>query len=146
MNVNPYQSPQAPIQQKPPVISGVLSGSIEDLRSVAVYQKIILICIFIYLVAVGFNFVFRIVNPMPVLEVVTMLIGLATSVVACVFVFMLSIKVYGTVQGVVFGILTLIPCVGLIVLLVVNGKATAILRQNGYKVGLLGANLSKIGN
>jgi hypothetical protein len=30
------------------------------------------------------------------------------------------------------------------VLLVVNGKATAVLKQNGIKVGLLGANLSQI--
>jgi hypothetical protein len=32
----------------------------------------------------------------------------------------------------------------LITLLVVNGKATAILKQNGIRVGLLGANLSEI--
>ena len=35
------------------------------------------------------------------------------------------------------------PYIGLIVLLVVNGKATGILKQNGIKVGLLGANLSQ---
>ena len=37
-----------------------------------------------------------------------------------------------------------IPCVGLLALLAVNGKATTVLRSNGIKVGLLGADLSKI--
>ena len=32
-----------------------------------------------------------------------------------------------------------IPLIGLIVLLVINGKATKLLRENGYKVGLMGA-------
>ncbi|HZZ81823.1 MAG TPA: hypothetical protein VFE62_25205 [Gemmataceae bacterium] len=39
--------------------------------------------------------------------------------------------------------LTLIPCVGLIVLLVINGAATSTLRQYGYHVGFLGADLSQ---
>jgi hypothetical protein len=59
-------------------------------------------------------------------------------------VFLLAIKVYSTGVGVLLGILTLVPCIGLIVLLIVNGKATGILKQNGIKVGLLGANLSQI--
>ena len=64
--------------------------------------------------------------------------------VGMVFVFLLAIKVYSTGIGVLLGILALIPCIGLLVLLVVNIKATGILKKNGIKVGLLGANLSKI--
>jgi hypothetical protein len=45
--------------------------------------------------------------------------------------------------GVLLGILTLIPLIGLIVLLVINGKATKVLRANGHRVGLLGASLSE---
>jgi hypothetical protein len=59
-------------------------------------------------------------------------------------VFLLAIKVYGTRVGILLGILTLIPLVSLIVLLRVNAKATSVLRQNGIKVGLLGADLSQI--
>jgi len=40
---------------------------------------------------------------------------------------------------IVLGVLSLVPLIGLLVLLVVNGKATNILRQNDIKVGLLGA-------
>jgi hypothetical protein len=44
----------------------------------------------------------------------------------------------------VLGILTLIPLVGLIVLLIVNGKATNLLREDGIHVGLLGARMSDL--
>ena len=69
---------------------------------------------------------------------------LVVGIVGTVFVFRLAIRVYSTGVGILLGVLTLIPCISLIVLLVVNGKATAILKQNGIKVGLLGANLSEV--
>ena len=40
---------------------------------------------------------------------------------------------------VLYAILMFIPCVSLIVLLSLSGKATVLLRQAGIKVGLLGA-------
>jgi ABC-type enterochelin transport system permease subunit len=67
-------------------------------------------------------------------------IGLAGTV----FVFLLAIKVYSTVVGVLLGFLALIPFIGLLVLLIVNGKATRTLKQKGIAVGLLGADLSQI--
>jgi hypothetical protein len=57
---------------------------------------------------------------------------------------LLAIKVYSPRFVVLLAILMLIPGIGLVVLLVVNGKATRILEQNGIRVGLLGANLSEI--
>jgi hypothetical protein len=134
MSINPYESPRSE-----PQVTGINSGLREDLRSVAKYQKGILVCILIYLVAVVCQFLLpdqlRIFLGLGVL-----LVGL----VGTVFVFLLAVKVYSTGVGILLGILTLIPCVGLIALLVVNGKATNVLTQNGIKVGLLGANLSEI--
>jgi hypothetical protein len=75
----------------------------------------------------------------PILAVVIIGVGL----VATVFVFMLAMKVYSTWLGVLLGILTIVPCINLLVLLAINTKATNILRQNGYKVGLLGADMSQ---
>lgn len=134
MSENPYQPPVA---TSPAV--GIRSGSREDLRGLAKYQKGILVCILVYLAAL--------VGQFAVPEELRPLIGLGTlvvGIVATVFVFLLAIKAYSTGVGVLLGTLTLIPCVGLIVLLIVNGKATAILRQNGIHVGLLGADLAKI--
>ena len=133
MSENPFQAPQADLQ-----VVGVKSGKQEDVRSVAVYQKGILVCILIQLVAIAGQFALpadlRMIAGVPILIV---------GIVGTVFVFMLSTKVYSTAVGVILGIITLMPCIGLIVLLVVNGKATKILQQNGHKVGLLGAKLSE---
>ena len=134
MSENPYQSPTTESQ-----VIGVLSGQRDDLRSVAQYQKGILVCILIHLIAV----ICQLTLPAEirlVLGLGVLLVGL----VGTVFVFLLAMKVYGSAVGVLLGILALLPCIGLIVLLAVNGKATRILKQNGIKVGLLGANLSEI--
>jgi hypothetical protein len=71
------------------------------------------------------------------------LLLLAASITATVFAFRLALRVYSTGVGVTMGILTLLGCIGLIVLLIINGRATKILRENGYSVGFLGADLSE---
>ena len=133
-NVNPYQSPPMESQA-----IGVRSGRREDLRSVALYQKGILVCILIYILL----FIGRFLVPAEFQFLLA--IGLAPlGIAATIFVFLLAIKVYETGLGIVFGILTLVPCIGLIVLLMINAKATSILKQNGIPVGLLGADMSKL--
>jgi hypothetical protein len=134
MNENPYQAPLTPVR-----VLGVKSGSREDLRSVGAYQKGIIVCILIYLIAVLVQFALP--------QSLRLFLGLgflALGVISTVFVFLLSIKVYSVGLGILYGFLTLVPCIGLIMLLVINAKATTILRQNGIRVGLLGANLSDI--
>ena len=121
-------------------VKGILSGSREDLRSVAKFQKGILVCILFQLVAI----IGQLALP-PEIRLLISIAVLVVGIVSSVFVFMLAIKVYGTALGVLLGVLSLVPCIGLIVLLIVNGKATSVLKQNGIKVGLLGANLSVIG-
>lgn len=134
MSYNPFEAPESELR-----VTGILSGKREDLRSVAVYQKGILICILIYLVAVFGQFA---VHPSVrgFVAIGVMAIGLT----AAVFTFLLAMKTHGTVSGILLGILCLIPCVGLIVLLIINSKATNVLKQNGIKVGLLGADISSI--
>ncbi len=134
MTTNPYQSPQTTSQ-----VTGVLSGSRDDLRSVAKFQKGILVCILIYLVAVIGQFALP-----PELRSLVGIGVLLVGLVGAVFVFLLAIKTYGTGLGIVLGILSLVPLIGLMILLMVNGKATNILKRNGIKVGLLGANVSSI--
>jgi hypothetical protein len=110
----------------------------QDLYTVAIYQKVILLCILCYLVAAAVQFaVPEELRLFPLLGMIGVIVA------ATVFVFMLAIKLYETGVGIVLGILTLVPLVGLIILLVVNGKATSTLQQHGYHVGLLGANLSQ---
>lgn len=47
--------------------------------------------------------------------------------------------------GVFLAILTLFPCLGLLVLLAINGKATHVLTLHGVKVGFMGADLREVG-
>jgi hypothetical protein len=112
----------------------------QDLRAIAGYQKAVLVCILVYLALVASQFF------LPV-EMRTLLVAsvIVLGVVGTVFVFLLATKVYNPGLGVMLGILTLIPCIGLIPLLVVNGKATSVLKEHGVRVGLLGARSSDIG-
>ena len=134
MSENPYESPALPAEA-----IGVNSGRREDLRSVAIYQKGINVCILFYLMALFGQFVIpEETRPFLWLGVLPVILA------GAVFVVLLAFKVYSTGVGVLLGILTFIPCIGLLVMAVVNGKATAILKKNGIKVGLLGAKLSQI--
>jgi hypothetical protein len=110
-----------------------------DLKSVASYQKVILLCILAYLALVGIQFVLP-----PDSRPMLMLVAIPLGLIATVFVFLLATKVYSTGMGIVLAVLTLIPCIGLIALLIINGKATAVLKKHGIEVGLLGANVSDI--
>ena len=134
MSYNPFEAPQSESR-----VIGVLSGKREDLRSVAVYQKGILICILVYLMAVFGQFALP-----PSARIFVGFGILAVGLTAAVFTFLLAMKTHGTGQGILLGILCLIPCVGLLVLLIINSKATNVLKQNGIKVGLLGADINSI--
>lgn len=111
----------------------------ETLRSIATYQRAIMLCILGQFAVLG---AFLLVPPDVKIFVQLALIPLG--VTATVFVFMLSTKVYDTTTGVILGILTLVPLIGLIALLAVNGKATGVLKAHGIHVGLLGADSSDI--
>jgi hypothetical protein len=111
----------------------------DDLRGIALYQKGILVCILVYILLVVGQFALPVA-----LQLVLFLVAAAVSITATVFVFLLATKVYSPGMGILLGILTLIPLIGLIVLLIINGKATSTLKSHGIDVGLLGADLSKI--
>lgn len=135
MSENPFQPPAEQSQKA----VGVLSGDREDLKKVAVYQKGIMICILIYLLAVITQFL------LPAeMRVFLQLAVLIVGIVGMVFVFLMSTQIYGVVLGIFLGLATLIPCIGLLVLLMVNGSATRILKENGIRVGLMGADMSQI--
>ncbi|MEM6799150.1 MAG: hypothetical protein AAF589_06520, partial [Planctomycetota bacterium] len=138
MSENPFASPQTAAGEELSAV-GVLSGSREDLRKVAVYQKGIVSCIGLYLLTVFAQFAVP-----PTLAMVLAIFALIVVITGAVFTVLLALKVYGVGLGILMGILTFIPLIGLFVLLITNQKATSVLKQNGVKVGLLGADLSKL--
>lgn len=110
-----------------------------DLREIAGRQRGIILCILATLILYGV--LFAVPDEMR-LYVAILIVPVA--ITGTVFVFMLAAKVYGSTAGVIYGILTLIPLIGLIVLLIINQKATALLKENGVRVGLLGAKSSDL--
>jgi len=67
-----------------------------------------------------------------------------TNFAAFIFVILLAANVYNsTLIGIINGLLCLIPCLGIIVLLIINQRATTFLRTNGIKVGFFGADKSQ---
>ena len=80
-----------------------------SLWSVAVYQKGILLCILVYILCVIIQFFL----PTEIRWLLA-LVAFPTVLGATVFVFLLSTKVYSPGLGVLLGILTLIPCIGLL--------------------------------
>jgi hypothetical protein len=140
--MSPEDNPYAPPRSTDRVI-GVRSGRREDLRAVAVAQKSILVCILLYFLCIIVQVVLaqnrEAANYSIYVLIATLLVGL----VATVSVFLLAIRVYSPVYGFFLGLGTFIPCVGIVILLMVNAKATRILRENGIHVGFMGADLSK---
>jgi hypothetical protein len=131
---NPYQPPSAPIQT-----SGEIRGDRARLLAIAKYQKGILLCI---LASLG-GFLVQLALPGP-LRLLGAAIQILVSLASVAFVVLLAKTIYNTVAAVVFAVLTLVPCVGLIALLFINQKATSALREGGLRVGLLGVDLSKL--
>lgn len=115
------------------------SGGNLNLLNVARYQKGIIWCIFVQLLC----YVLPIFLP-PSLIVLVYLLMVGTSIGSLTYTVMLATQIYGTGVAILMGVLAIVPCVGLLPLLIINGKATSILRSNSIKVGLFGANISSI--
>lgn len=127
-----------PPSQPPSTLNYAAPPSL-NLRQVASRQRAIMYCLLGYIA----SYVLTIAVPSP-LNLVFALAIIACSVTAAVFVFMLALSVYNATAGIVLGILTLIPLIGVITLLIINAKATRTLRAHGIRVGLLGANPNQV--
>lgn len=73
-----------------------------------------------------------------------MSLTLILGAVGGVFVFLLSWEVRGPFAALAFGPATLVPCLGLLILTMVNGYASTELKKHGVKVGVFGANQADI--
>jgi hypothetical protein len=111
----------------------------EDIRRIATRQRTMMYCLLAYVIfAIGSVVAPRQVAPFVVIA------AFAMSIAASVFVFMLAIQLFGKGTGIVLGIGALILYLGLIPMLVVNQRATKVLKENGIPVGFMGANLSML--
>jgi hypothetical protein len=121
--------------------SARLGGKSEELRQIASYQRGVILCILVQILAnVAY---FALLKTNPLLAVIPSVVALCAIIAGVVFAILLAIRVYSTGAGIVMGLLGIIPCVGLVMLLIINQAATKRLTENGIKVGFFGASMSQ---
>ncbi|OOG66389.1 hypothetical protein B0E46_02680 [Rhodanobacter sp. B04] len=121
---NPYEAPKADVSV--PMID---EAGIDDVASA---QKLIIYAILAYFAAVAIQ--------ASSMGPVGFLVALGALVLGLVGTYRLCASLgFSTGWRVILLVLMFVPLVNLIVLLVLNAKATARLRAAGFRVGLLGA-------
>jgi len=114
------------------------SAGSRRLHDIARYQRNINACV-VGAIAVS-PLLAEVNHESPMLNWVAIVVVMSTIVTAALCLFRLAMALYdnkGT--GITLGILALIPIFGLLILVIVMGKATRVLRSNGIPVGLMGA-------
>jgi hypothetical protein len=133
--MNPYQPPQAALP------GAVPPADRQRLRDIATCQRNINMVILAYF---GAGVLTQVLGQFLVGRIIVGLFVLGVIVTGAVFAVRMAQALYGTGVAVIFGILLVIPIVGLLALLVLNNRATAHLQAAGLKVGLLGAEPGEI--
>jgi hypothetical protein len=113
-----------------------------DLRAIAWYQRLLILCVVVqllmwvgYILVIGTGLHRDNGEGTILLLIWTAGVGLLGGL----GVLLLSLKVSGPVTGLLLAALTVLPCCGLLVMLIASGQATGVLREHGIRVGLLGA-------
>jgi len=119
---------------------GTPERSVEALKRIARYQRWLIAVVLAQLALWG-GFVGLMVlsegrtGGMQFPVVLTFILG----AVGAVYVFLLSWELKGPFAALVFAPATVLPCMGLLVLTLVNGYASTELKRHGVKVGVFGA-------
>lgn len=142
MNSNPYRSPVKESSQPEVTPATKYMLPRKKLIRIAWFQKGLILCICLQLFSyLGVSLGLPIPRSIGIILICAMTIfGLASTG----FVAAMAFELYGIAQAIIYGIASLIPCIGLLILLSVNSGASTLLKENGIKVGLLGANLEQI--
>lgn len=109
----------------------------EHIDKVRTGQRLLLLAILLNFCSIPLRFV----GDSPIFLLISGLAALIALVVAIIGILRMGAGLGLKVAGLILlCLLMLFPLINLVTLLVVNSKATKVLRENGYTVGLLGAN------
>ncbi len=130
---NPYEVPE--------VRNAVnASESRERLRRIATGQRNTNLAALAYICLLPTNFMLRsVADSIPGSDKIFIILLICVLVYGAVAIYGLASELRGRVIAVIYVIGLLAPFVGLILLMTLSGTATKILRENGIKVGFLGA-------
>ena len=130
----PYTPPKT---TTPPPIPNSTNNNIQHIAKLQRYVNyafLAYLCVII--ISIGFSSFLKSDSPVGVLFFIFFM---AVAIFGAVSVFRLAKAMSGVGVAIIAMLGMLIPVIGLIILLVINGSATKKLKQAGYKVGLLGA-------
>jgi len=135
----------------PPFESASRDRSADDLLAIARYQRWMMVCVLVHVLAVlmfPLAAIMEMEGNQPdeknkgvvllIFGLVMILVGVFALVLQVIFL-LLALKLYSPVTAVLLFVGMGLLCVGVIIILVVNHRATSVLRSNGIRVGLLGA-------
>ena len=133
---NPYQST--------PVAQGRVPARehVEKVRSVASAQRLLNVAILFYLLLVVGNVGTQMAvanNPDSMLPLILLPIVLAVLGFMIFAVARMGYAMHGVGHAIFYAVMMLIPCLGFILLIILNSRVTSFLTRNGVKVGLMGA-------
>ncbi len=131
---NPYESPQFVGQA-----IEVGPADREYLRRVARRQQWVLYALLAQIIVYMAMFAAQGADA-PAAAAVLSLLFLGIAIFSMVAVFLLARELLHIVIAVICTVLMLVPCISLLTLVIVNGRATRLLQKHGVKVGLMGAN------
>jgi hypothetical protein len=118
----------------------------DQLRRIARYQRWLIAVVLGQLVLWLAFIVLMALDPNDVGDAIAfpMVLTLILGGVGAVFVFLTAWELRGAFAALVFGLATFVPCMGLLVITLVNGYATAELKKHGLRVGLFGASAADV--
>lgn len=133
MSENPYHPP----------VAGVRSGRQVDLLKIARRKRRLMWCILIQIVTYFLASIYQEVSPLHEATSLTLWFILSLTcwsvlLVGGVMALILAWKVYHPAIGLLLGILAFVPCLGPFPQLLINLKASRVLKASGVRVGLLG--------
>ena len=139
---NPFQAPTSSLSKSPEV------DPVEKVTAVAKAQRLVNLALLFYICLIPLNIFSNVLamqtNGESIVPLLVAPIALGVLVFVLIAVGKLAYTLHGTGNAIFYCVVMLIPCVGLILLVVLNARATNYLKQHGVKVGLMGADLSTL--
>lgn len=114
----------------------------DQFRRVAQKQRMVIFALLAYILV--YVLAIAVAQHSPLAGVIVLVIALGVAIFALVSIVALALEIASLPVAIVCAILMFVPCVSLIVLLVINQKATSYLQQHGIKVGFLGVDPKSI--
>ena len=140
MSDNPYQAPaEEPPEDKQESVKQQKLAFQLDLKTIIKHQKGVVACLCVYLLFLIGPFL----SPSEG-KLFSVFMLMVVAVMAAAYAFPLETLLFNRSVAILLTLLTLLPGVGLLILLTVAHQTTKFLRSKGIHAGLFGANLSDV--